>query len=204
MQDPLIALLAGRRGHFQMESGYHSELWFKLDALFERPEKLRPFVVELARRLAAHRIAAVCGPMTGGAKLARMIADELGAEYLFTERFDPPGATGFFPVKYFLPAARRATVRGKSVAIVDDAVSAGSAARGTYADLVACGARPVALGALFVFGGGAAQFAAEKNLALESIAQMSFGIWPPSECPLCRAGVAVEKVSDAAQPPATP
>ena len=204
MHDKLIALLAGRRGHFQMESGYHGELWFNLDVLFERPERLRPFVVELARRLASHRIDAVCGPMTGGAKLARMIAVELGLEYLFTERFDPPGATGFFPVKYFLPAAQRAAVRGKTVAIVDDAVSAGSAARGTYADLVACGARPAVLGALFIFGGGAARFAAEKNLAVESVAAMSFGIWPPAECPLCKEGVAVEKISDAAQPPATP
>jgi len=197
MQDELIKLLAGRRGHFQTESGYHTEWWFKLDALFEQPARLRPFVAELARRLAAHRIDAVCGPMTGGAQLAQMLAAELGLEYFFTERFEQPGATGLFPVKYYVPAARREAVRGKSVAIVDDAVSAGSAARGTYADLVECGARPVALGALFVFGEGAARFARENNLALESIAEMSFGLWPPADCPLCRAGVAVERVSDA-------
>jgi len=197
MQDELIKLLAGRRGHFQTESGYHTEWWFKLDALFEQPARLRPFIAELARRLAAHRIDAVCGPMTGGAQLAQMLAAELGLEYFFTERFEQPGATGLFPVKYYVPAARREAVRGKSVAIVDDAVSAGSAARGTYADLVECGARPVALGALFVFGEGAARFARENNLALESIAEMSFGLWPPADCPLCRAGVAVERVSDA-------
>lgn len=197
MQDELIKLLAGRRGHFQTESGYHTEWWFKLDALFEQPARLRPFVAELAHRLAAHRIDAVCGPMTGGAKLAQMISVELGLECFFTERFAPPDATGLFPVRYSIPAARREAVRGKSVAIVDDAVSAGSAARGTYADLVACGARPVALGALFVFGEGAVQFAREKSLALESITQMDFGLWPPVDCPLCRAGVAVERVSDA-------
>ena len=42
--------------------------------------------------------------------------------------------------------------------LIDDAVSAGSAVRGTHADLLACGARPVALGALFVFGDAAARF----------------------------------------------
>ena len=196
MQDELIKLLAGRRGHFQMESGYHSERWFKLDALFERPEALRPFVAELARRLAAHRPDAVCGPMTGGAKLAALVAAELGLEYFFTERFEPPAATGLFPVKYLVPAARREAARGKAVAIVDDAVSAGSAARGTYADLIACGARPVALGALFVFGDAAARFATEHGLALESIARMSFGLWLAADCPLCRAAIAVENVSD--------
>lgn len=197
MQDQLIALLAGRHGHFQMESGYHSGQWFKLETLFERPDALRPFVVELARRLAAHRIDAVCGPMAGGAILARMIAAELGAECFVAERFELPEAEGLFPVKYLLPATQRAAAHGKAVAIVDDAVSAGSAARGTYTDLVACGARPVALGALFVFGNAAGRFAAERGLALENIAQMSFGMWPPADCPLCRQGVALERVSDA-------
>lgn len=198
MQDEIIRLLAGRRGHFQMESGYHCEWWFNLDTLFERPEQLRPFVTELAKRLAAHGIDAVCGPMTGGAKLARMVSGELGIEYFFTERFERPGKTGLFPVEYLIPAALREKARGKSVAIVDDAVSAGSAARGTYADLLACGARPVALGALFVLGDAASRFAAEKGLALEGIAPMPFGLWPPPDCPLCKAGLALEKVSDTA------
>src|ERR1700682_585137 len=86
MQDQLIRLLAGRRVHFQMESGYHSEWWFRLGSLFERPEELRPFVTELARRLSRHGIDAVCGPMTGGAKLARMIGAELAVGDFFTER----------------------------------------------------------------------------------------------------------------------
>lgn len=198
MNDELIALIRGRRGHFQMESGYHGEQWFDLDRLFETPDKLRPYVSELARRVAAHRPAAVCGPMTGGAKLAALIAAELGAEYFWTERFVPPAATGLFPVKYAVPPERRAAVEGKSVAIVDDAVSAGSAVRGTFDDLVACGARPVALGALFVFGGAAARMAAERNVALEGLVHLSFGLWPPAECPLCQAGVALETVSDLA------
>ena len=198
MQDELIQLLAGRRGHFQMESGYHSELWFNLDVLFANPARLRPFVSELARRLAAHRIDAVCGPMTGGAKLAELIAVELGVGYFFTERFKQHDAAGLFPVKYLVPSSRRAALAGKRVAIVDDAVSAGSAARGTYADLIACGAHPIALGTLFIFGGKAAQFAQERNLALEGIARMAFSLWPPADCPLCQTGAPLEKVSDVA------
>jgi orotate phosphoribosyltransferase len=197
MQAELIELLAGRRGHFRMESGYHTERWFELASLFAEPERLHPFVVELARRLRSHRIDAVCGPVTGGARLARLIADELGVAYLFTERFETADA-GLFPVRYLVPRASRETARGKRVAIVDDAVSAGSAVRGTHADLVACGALPVAIGALFVFGEAAAQFAAERGLALEGIARMQFGLWRPEECPLCRAGHALEAVSDVA------
>jgi orotate phosphoribosyltransferase len=197
MQDKLIQLLAGRRGHFQMESGYHSERWFNLDVLFTQPTRLAPFVAELGRRLAAHRIDAVCGPLSGGAKLARDLAPAIGAEFFYSERFEQPGATGLFPVKYFVPQARRAALAGKRVAIVDDAISAGSAVRGTHADLLRCGAKPVVLGALFVFGDRAARFATENDLGLEAIAPMSFGMWLPGECPLCKAGVPVETVSDA-------
>ncbi len=192
----LFALLAGRRGHFQMESGYHSEQWFELDRLLAQRERLQPFVSQLAQRLAPYRVDAICGPMTGGAKLAELIAAELGVAYFFTERFEPPQATGFFPVRYTVPAEARERVRGKAIAIVDDAISAGSAIRGTHADLIACGARPVAMGALFVFGEAADKFAAEHRLGLEAIARMSFGIWKPTECPMCRAGVPLEKVSD--------
>ena len=199
MKDQLISLLAGRRGHFEMESGYHSEWWFELDALFDRPERLRLFVAELAQRLAVHRIDAVCGPMTGGAKLARLIAAELRIAYYFSERFEQRDAAGLFPIRYAIPSTQRESLRGKTIAIVDDAVSAGSAARGTYADLIECGSRPAVLGALFVFGDAAQQFAADKGLALEGIAMMPLGIWKPEDCPHCRAGSAAEKISDAIQ-----
>jgi orotate phosphoribosyltransferase len=193
--DTITALLARRRGHFKMESGYHSATWFELGSLFDNPDELDPFVSELATRLSRHSPDAVCGPMTGGAKLAQLIATELHIECFEAERFETPEATGLFPVRYRIPPAPRRRTRGRSVAIVDDAISAGSAVRGTYADLVACGARPVALGALIVFGDAAARFAAETGLALEGIEWMPLEMWPPAGCPLCEAGIAIETVS---------
>ena len=135
MQDALIQLLAGRRGHFRMESGYHSEQWFDLNALFSDRQRLQPFVNALAQRLAAHRIDALCGPMTGGAYLAEMVARELGIGSFITERHEPAHAAGLFPVRYTLPAAQRAAAHGRRFAIVDDAISAGSAVRGTIAEI---------------------------------------------------------------------
>ncbi|MEO7598879.1 MAG: phosphoribosyltransferase family protein [Opitutus sp.] len=193
----LIRLLAGRRGHFAMESGYHSEWWFELGRLFDEPKSLKPYVSQLAQRIAQARVEVICGPQVGGAKLARLIAEELRMPYFFTERFESPAATGFFPVKYLVPMEQRASLRGKTVAIVDDAVSAGSAARGTYADLVECGAEPTVLAALFVFGPAAAAFAQLTGMILEGLATLPLGIWRPGECPHCAAGEPIERVSDA-------
>ncbi len=194
MADSITALLAARRGHFRMESGYHSASWFELGALFDRPGELQPFVSVLATRLSAHGVEAVCGPMTGGAKLAELISNELRVPCVVAERFETAEA-GLFPVRYEVPAAQRPALRGLSVAVVDDAISAGSAVRGTYMDLVACGARPIALGAFVVFGDAAARFALETDLALEAIERLPFDIWRPEVCPLCKARVAVETIA---------
>ncbi len=196
MAGTVSALVSQRRGHFRMESGYHTAAWFELGSLFDDPLELRPFVSELARRLSSHGLAAVCGPMSGGAKLAEMIASELGVACLIAERFETR-ASGMFPVAYRIPAGQRRNASGRSVAIVDDAISAGSAVRGAYADLVACGARPVALGALIVFGEAATGFAADAGLALEAIERLPLDLWPPQDCPLCNAGVALEAVTAA-------
>lgn len=178
-----------------MESGYHAATWYELGSLFDRPDALHPFTGDLAQRVAAHSPDAVCGPMTGGAKLAQLLAATLHVECLTAERSEIPGATGLFPVTYRLPEAQRRRARGRSVAIVDDAISAGSAVRGTYADLIACGSRPIALGALIVFGDAAERFATERSLALEAIERLPLELWLPAECPLCQAGVAVDAVS---------
>ena len=58
------------------------------------------------------------------------------------------------------------------MAIVDDVINAGSATRATLADLRACGARPIAVGALLVLGSGAADLTAAEGLALASVARV--------------------------------
>jgi orotate phosphoribosyltransferase len=188
VQDELIDLLAARRGHFLLESGHHGELWLDLDRLFLRPDALRPFVKELAERLAAHNIEAVCGPLTGGAFVAQMIALELDVEFSYAERVARANDETLYSAAYRVPDGLRDAVQGKRVAVVDDAINAGSAVRATLGDLEACGARPGAIGALLVLGDRAAELAAGKQLPLVCVAHLPSAIWPPAECPLCAAG----------------
>src|SRR6478752_2398396 len=141
MRPDLTALIPARRGHFRFESGHHGDLWLDLDALFLRPCRLRPFAEELAGDLARHDIAVACGPLVGGALLAQTVADILGVEFCYAEQFIPDRPEALYPVEYRLPAGLRAAVRGKAVAVVDDVVNAGSAVRGAWAALEACGAR---------------------------------------------------------------
>src|SRR5258708_36628989 len=121
MASTVSGLISQRRGHFQMESGYHSAVWSDLGALFEHPLELGPLVSELAGRLSSHGLDAVCGPQSGGAKLAAMIASELDVGYLVAERFDTR-ASGMFPIAYRIPASQRRSARGRPVAIVAEVI----------------------------------------------------------------------------------
>ena len=196
MQQEVIGVLAPRKGHFRLESGHHGDLWLDLELLCLHPPKLRPFATELARRLSSHNVEAVCGPLVEGAFVALMIASELDVEFFYAERFDPPRSDALYPVKYRLPDALRGKVRGKRVAIVNDVINAGSAVRGTFADLKVCGAEPVVMATLLVLGSSASSFAAGNNITLESLASLPNALWLPSECPLCASGVPLENVDE--------
>jgi orotate phosphoribosyltransferase len=190
--DDLIDTLGARRGHFRFESGHHGELWLDLDALFARPARVAPFVAQLAARLSTHVVDVVCGPLVGGAFVAQAVAEQLDIECAWTERVQGPSGDALYAARYRVPDALRERLRGRSVAIVDDVINAGSATRATLADLRACGARPVAVGALLVLGSSAAALTAAEGLALETVATLPNALWEPAECPLCAAEVALE------------
>jgi orotate phosphoribosyltransferase len=175
MRGELERLAGAQRGHFAFASGFHGDLWLELDALFARPAAVAPFAAELARRVALHEPEVVCGPMTGGALLAQMVAAELGAELSWSEL---PG--------YAIPAALRGRLGGRRVAVVDDAINAGSATSATVAALRACGADVVAVGTLMLLGGGY-----DPGVPLEHLETVASGLWPADVCPLCAGGVPI-------------
>jgi orotate phosphoribosyltransferase len=191
----LIDLMAPRSGHFRFESGHHGDRWLEPDLLLRRPTALRPFAIALSQRLGRHRFEVVCGPLTGGAFLAQMVAEQCEVAFAFTERLAPPPSDTLYQVRYRIPDALRDGLRNASVAIVNDVTNAGSAVRGTYEDLVACGARPVALGTLIAFGAWSSRFANDHDLALEALERLENNLWTPQECPLCAAGVPLEDPS---------
>jgi orotate phosphoribosyltransferase len=177
--DEILELLEVRRGHFLFESGHHGDLWLELDRLFVRPARLEPFAAQLGRRLTAHGIDGVCGPLTGGAFLAQTIATGEDLDFAWSER-----AGG----GYRIPNGLRDKLAGRTVAIVDDVVNAASASRATLEELRACGARTVALGALVTLGDAPEAFVEQEGLALERVASLPNTLWDPAECPMCAAG----------------
>jgi orotate phosphoribosyltransferase len=184
-------LVRPRRGHFRLESGHHSGLWLDLDALFADWRRVEPLVTDLSRTLSTLAVVAVCGPLTGGAFLAQLVARALGVEFWYTERELPAEPNGMYGVRYRLPPVLADRVSGKRCAVVDDVMSAGSALRGTFSELESFGATPVAVGALVTLGSAGGDFFAKRGVPVLSVVRQDYDLWLPAECPLCAAGVPV-------------
>jgi orotate phosphoribosyltransferase len=190
-----LELVSGRRGHFRLESGHHSRLWLDLDTLFADPHQVNPFVAALTVALRPYGVASVCGPLLGGAFLAQLVAQALGVEFCFTERVMPSHAEGMYQAGYRLPPTFAARLAGKRMGMVDDVMSAGSALRGTYAELQAHSAVPIVAGALLVLGSTGTGFFAQRGVAVEAVARDEYELWLPAECPLCVANLPLEDVA---------
>src|SRR6267142_146973 len=189
MHDDVIRLIPARRGHFRLESGHHGDLWLDLELLCLNPDPVRRLAAQVAARLAPYDVELVCGPLVEGAFVALMVASELRVPFSYSERFPNLETDALFPVDYRVPRALRARVRNKRVAVVNDVINAGSAVRGTLTDLDACAARPVAIGALLALGSAASRIAADRGMALETLASLPNDIWTPAACPLCVRGI---------------
>lgn len=192
MTTDLLAGLPARRGHFLLESGYHTDTWLTLDELFVDPASVRPLVEDLANRLRPHAPEAVCGPLLGGAFLAQAIATRLDAFFYYTEPALSPAGDALFTAGYRLPRGSRRRVRGQSVAVVDDVVSAGSSVRATVAALAEAGATTVVIGALAVLGDLALDHFSTSGVPIETLQHRSLDLWTPAECPACRSGRPLE------------
>jgi Orotate phosphoribosyltransferase len=179
MDSGVRGLAQPRRGHFELGTGYHGDIWLDLDALFLRPGRLEPYVEWLAERLRVHRVDAVCGPLEGGAFLALALASRLDAAFLPGYR-NPGAAPG-----YRLPGVPGG-IGGWRVAIADDAVNAGTAIQACYAELRGGGAVPVAVAALLALGEANAMVPGRLGVPFYPAGTMPSRAWPAPGVPAVR------------------
>ena len=192
MTDDTLKALPVRRGHFLLESGYHTDLWFTLDALFVAPHEIAPQVASLADKLQPYEISAVCGPLFGGAFLAHAVAAHMGVRFYFSEQAPLKTDGGLFAAEYRLPPELRRMVRNERIAIVDDVISAGSSVRATASELDAAGALTAVVGTLVLLGDKATAYFSERGVPLVAVTREKFNLWDPAECLLCRTGARLE------------
>ena len=187
MPTDLVQLARPRRGHFDLSTGFHGDLWLDLDALFLWPARIQPAAGQLADQLRQYRPAAVCGPLSGGAFLAQTVAGILDAAFL--PAYAEPGNPG----RYRIPGTVRDRIAGWRVAVVDDAVNAGTAVRASCEELRAGGAEPVVVAALLALGPAASFITGTLGLPFHAVTELPSQVWRAGACPLCEAGTPLER-----------
>ncbi|WP_342236937.1 phosphoribosyltransferase family protein [Inquilinus sp. OTU3971] len=183
----LLQAVSATRGHFLYESGHHGDLWLDLDSLFLDAARMRGWAAALAGRAAGLGAEIVCGPLTGGAFLAQLIAAELECDFVHAERRVEGGM-----VEYRIPAPLAATLAGRRVLVAEDAINAGSALGLTLAELQRHGAVPAGIACLLTLGEAAGRIAVAQGVPLLALATLERGMWLPRDCPLCAAGTPLQ------------
>ena len=169
----------------------HGDVWFDLETILLHPSRLSPFTRKLAALLSNRNISAVCGAFSGGAFTAFAIAEQLGLEFLYTERHVVRPSADRKVVDYKLPIELRRAVRDKKVAVVDDVINAGSAAIKTFRELVSLGAYPVVMAALLTVGGPSPKRLDGQYPPIVALEHLESNLWNPSTCPLCASRVPI-------------
>lgn len=192
----LLDLFAMRAGHFVFESGHHGDRWLDLELLMLRPNRVQPYALLLAGRLRPLAPEMVCGPLIEGAFVGQLVAAALDVDFCYTEPRREVANTGLFPVGYRLPPALRRQTSGRRVVVVNDVINAGSAVRGTLAELDRYAAHIVGIGSLLVLGPAADRLAGDHGVPLEALSRLNHALWLPGACPLCKEGVPLTDRTD--------
>lgn len=199
-QEPSLDVNAGtdievanlrRTGHYLYESGHHGDTWLDLNVLFVDQRRLHRIAGELAARLRRHQVEVVCGPLVGGALLGQWVAHHLDLPFVYAERLIADGVAA----RYRIPGELGAVVSGHPVAIVDDAINAGSATLATRDEILRLGGTPTVAGAIFIRDQGGIALVKANGLAVEHLVGLPFSIWEPDACPLCRSGLVIERTA---------
>jgi orotate phosphoribosyltransferase len=167
-----------REGHFLLTSGRHSDRYFEKFRILELPEVCELFARAIADRFRNDGVTVVCGPTTGGVIIAYEVARQLGARCVIAEKAETGRKIG----RGFRLGS------GDRVLVVDDVLTTGGSVRETLEAIRPSGAQVIGIG-IFVDRSAGAEF----GVPFFGAYRQHVAAFEPSDCPLCRAGVALEE-----------
>ena len=167
------------RGHFVLTSGAHSSGYVQSSQILGRPEFTEPIASDLAERFRNEGVTCVVGPALGGAILAYAVGRQLGARVVYAERIQ--GILSLARGYQIAPADR--------VLLIEDVLITGRTIEETIEMVQLTGATMVGVGVMLDRSRGQVSF----GVRTEYLAAYDFEVYPPDDCPLCRANVPIRR-----------
>lgn len=168
------------RGHFKLTSGLHSDEYCQCAKVLEHPEMAAELGGMLADLYRGERVDVVVSPAIGGIVIGHEVAKSLGVRSLFAER----GESGMAFRRGFRIA------QGERVLIIEDVVTTGGSVKEVAEAVAAAGGETVGFGFIMDRSRQPLDLPGPTKALLEG---RKMEIYQPDSCPLCEAGVPVEK-----------
>ncbi len=165
------------RGHFELSSGRHSDLFVQKFRVLEHPRLAQRFGESLAE-LFDKKFDVVAAPAVGAVVLGFATALAADARSVFAERVDDR------------MTFRRGFEIGRleTVLVVEDVVTTGGSAREVVELVKEAGGEVVGVGALLDRADPSRNDAEALGAPLRSLVQLKVDSWEPAQCPLCASG----------------
>jgi orotate phosphoribosyltransferase len=178
----LSACDAHRTGHFRLSSGLHSADYLQCALFLARPERAAQAGRSLAEAIDSKikDVQLVVSPALGGLIIGHETARALELPFLFTERND-----GMMELRRGFAVAP-----DQRVVVVEDVVTTGGSVGEVIELVTALGGQLLGVASMVNRSGVANPF---DPIPFVKLLEADFPTWDPSECPLCRDGVPIEK-----------
>jgi orotate phosphoribosyltransferase len=177
LEEQLQARGALLRGHFQLASGRHADLYIEKFRILQWPDLTGDACGMIAAHFRDSGANIVAGPTTGGIILAYETARHLGLPSIIAERKDEGPGREFKRGFQVGP--------GDKVLVTDDVLTTGGSVRDVIEAVHARGAEVVGVGMLVDRTGGTVDFGVPFYACLS----VNVSSWAPEECALCKQGV---------------
>lgn len=181
-QEEIVSLLretgALLDGHFVLSSGLHSPRYVQCAMVLQHPGHAERLCGEIARRFREQSVEVVIAPALGGIVVGQEVGRQLGARTIFAERQD--GA---------LRLRRGFEIElGERVLVCEDVITTGGSVREVQAIVRGAGGKQIGIGAIVDRSGGRAGLD-----GFYAVITLDVPAYPPSDCPLCAAGLPIER-----------
>jgi orotate phosphoribosyltransferase len=181
-QDEILSIFkqthALLEGHFQLTSGLHSAQYFQCAQVLQYPH----YAEKLCRHIAEHfRLAnptLVIAPALGGIVVAQEVGRQLNTRTIFTER-----QNGIMQLRRGF-----AIDKNDNVLVCEDVITTGGSVQEVIDIVLKSGGTVIGVGAIVDRSNGKSSL---KNLF--AVMTMNVLTYQPTDCPLCRQNIPVEK-----------
>lgn len=160
------------RGHFQLTSGRHSDVYLQKQRAFEDPQLTMRLAEAIVERFPRDSFDVVAAPAVGAISLGAFVAYAAGVRFVFTERGD--GAMTLRRGQHLGP--------GDRVLVVEDIVTTGGSAGEVVSVVAAAGATLAGVAVL------ADRSEKPPPYPMTALVRYPAVSWPPDQCQLCAEG----------------